>query len=244
MRGTPVRQVVQLLERFQELLAAECFGREGVDHFFDFGRDHVAADEVGVVEDRVEQPDREQVLDQHFVDGRLAEVRVERLAAEVEEGIERLLELLVLFVGLFDLVFEAEGELGDALLEIFDGLLEAFDIGLDVAIEQVQQVAKLLGIADIEAGFDLFAVLVEDGRGCVFEDRVGKGIAEGDLLADFLVELVGGVFGFPVAVVEVELVAECAVGADLFAADAGGELRDEVPEWNGTRISLRHEVTS
>ena len=71
--------------------------------------------------------------------------------------------------------------------------------------------------------------MVEDGRGCVFEDRVGKGIAEGDLLADFLVELVGGVFGFPVAVVEVELVAECAVGADLFAADAGGELRDEVP---------------
>ena len=29
--------------------------------------------------------------------------------------------------------------------------------------------------------------------------------------------------------VEVELVAECAVGADLLAADAGGELRDEVP---------------
>ena len=57
-RGTPVRQVVQLLERFQELLAAECFAGEGVDHFFDFGRDHVAADEVGIVEDRVEQPDR------------------------------------------------------------------------------------------------------------------------------------------------------------------------------------------
>ena len=113
-----------------------------------------------------------------------------------------------------------------------------------MAVEQVQQVAKLLGIADVEAGFDLFAVLVEDGRGCVFEDRVGKGIAEGDLLADFLVELVGRVFGFPIAVVQVVFVAERAVGSDLFAADASGKLRNEVPEWNGTRISLRHEVTS
>jgi hypothetical protein len=108
-------------------------------------------------------------------------------------------------------------------------MFEAFDIGLDVAVEQVQQVAKLLGVADIETRLDLAAVLVEDGGGCVFEDRVGKGIAEGDLLADFFVELVGGVFGFPVAVVEVERVAERAVGADLFAADARGELRDEVP---------------
>jgi hypothetical protein len=33
----------------------------------------------------------------------------------------------------------------------------------------------------------------------------------------------------PKPVVEVELVAERAVGADLFAADAGGELRNEVP---------------
>ena len=43
--------------------------------------------------------------------------------------------------------------------------------------------------------------------------------AEGDLFADFGVELVGGVFGFRVAVVEVEFVAESAVGADVFAAD-------------------------
>ncbi len=81
----------------------------------------------------------------------------------------------------------------------------------------------------IKPPLDFFDILEEDGGGCVFEDRVGKGIAESDLLADFLVELVGGAFGFPVAVVEVELVAERAVGADLAAADAGRELRDEVP---------------
>jgi hypothetical protein len=48
----------------------------------------------------------------------------------------------------------------------------------------------------------------------------------------FGVELVAGVFGFfglRVAAVEVEVVAEGAIGADLFAADFGGELRNEVP---------------
>ena len=57
------------------------------------------------------------MLNQHFVDGRLAEVRIKRLAAEFEKRIERLLKLLVIFVGLFDFVFESEGELGTRSLK-------------------------------------------------------------------------------------------------------------------------------
>ena len=41
---------------------------------------------------------------------------------------------------------------------------------------------------------------------------------------------VAGVFGFPVAAVAVEVVAEGAVGADLLAADFGRELGNDVPE--------------
>jgi hypothetical protein len=41
-------------------------------------------------------------------------------------------------------------------------------------------------------------------------------------LLEFGVEVVGGSLGFPVAAAEIE-------GVDLFAADAGGELRDEAP---------------
>jgi hypothetical protein len=106
-----------------------------------------------------------------------------------------------------------------------------------MAVEQIQQVAKLLRLAEIEAGLDLAAVLKEDGGRSVFEDRVGERVAEGDLLADFLVELVGRVFGFPVAVVEVELVAERAVGADLFAADAGSALTPALSQWESTCLA-------
>jgi hypothetical protein len=73
-----------------------------------------------------------------------------------------------------------------------------------VAVEVVEQVAEVLRPGEVEPWFDKLTILIEDGGGGVFEDRVGEWVAEGDLLADFDVELVAGVFGFPVAAVEVE----------------------------------------
>lgn len=93
--------------------------------------------------------------------------------------------------------FSPWSEIGDAGFEFIDGLLEALDVGLGVAIKIVEQVAEVLRLGEVEPRFDFFAVLDEDGGGSVFEDRVGEWVAEGDLLADFDVELVAGVFGFP-----------------------------------------------
>ena len=58
---------------------------------------------------------------------------------------------------------------------------------------------------------------------------MGKRVSHGDFFADFDVELVGGVFGLPVAAVEVEFVTQDAIGTDGFSADFGGELRHQVP---------------
>jgi hypothetical protein len=114
-------------------------------------------------------------------------------------------------------------------LKLVDGLLEAFDVGLGVAVELVEEVREVLGLGEVVARLGFCAVLEEDGGGGVFEDRVGERVAEGDFLADFGVEFVGGVFGLRVAAVEVEVIAEGAIGADLAPADFGGELRNEVP---------------
>jgi hypothetical protein len=74
------------------------------------------------------------------------------------------------------------------------------------------------------------AVLVEDGAGGGLEECVGEGIALGDLGFDFFLEVVGGVFGLPDAVLEGELVDECAVGAEgLLAGAFEVVLLDEVP---------------
>jgi hypothetical protein len=66
------------------------------------------------------------------------------------------------------------------------------------------------------------------------EEGVGEGIPFGDLGLDFLLEVVGGVFGFPDAVLEGELVDEGTVGAEgLLAGSFEVILLDEVPAVGG-----------
>ena len=49
-------------------------------------------------------------------------------------------------MGLVDFLFEAFGEVGDALLEFVDGVLELLNFGLDVAEELGQQLGQPLNI--------------------------------------------------------------------------------------------------
>jgi hypothetical protein len=77
------------------------------------------------------------VLDEHFIDGGDGEVRVERLAADIEELVEGFLEGAIRAMCVVDLLLERFGQFRDALLELVDGLLEAFDIRLGVAVERV-----------------------------------------------------------------------------------------------------------
>jgi hypothetical protein len=71
--------------------------------------------------------------------------------------------------------------------------------------------------------------LDEDAGLGVFEDDVAEGVAFGDFFLDFGVEVVPGVFGFPVATDQEHLVFEGAVGADGFAGGFFAELGDECP---------------
>ena len=199
-----------------------------VDHFFDFGRDDVAAREFGVVENLADQPLGEQVLDEHLIDGRLADVRIQGRLAEREEIGEGLLELAIVGVGLLDLIGKREGQFRHPLLKLIDRLLEALDVGLGVGVERVEQIGDGLRVGQIDVDRDL-AVLEKDGAAGVFEDRVAERVALGPLLADFDAEIVVGVFGFPVAALKIENIPQRAVGNDRFAFDAERLLGNEEP---------------
>lgn len=62
------------------------------------------------------------------------------------------LESRVVLVGLFDFLVDGLGQLGDAGLELVDGLLEAFDVGLSVAVELVEEVREVLGLGEVVTG--------------------------------------------------------------------------------------------
>jgi hypothetical protein len=194
----------------------------------DLGGDDVAARELLVVEDLAEEPFGQQVLHQHLIDGVAAEVGVEGGLAHGEEVVKSGLKRRILLVGLLDLGVESLGQFGDALLELLDGLLEAFDVRLGVAVEVVEEVGDLLGVGQVEA-VAFAAVLDEHGPAGVLKDDVAARVALLELLADLGVEVVVGVLGLPVAARQAELVAQGAVGGDALAADLHVQLGDERP---------------
>ncbi len=220
---------VERVEGAEIVIAAEAVADESVDDTLDFKGDSVAAGELGVVEDGAEEAFGEEVLDEHLIDGFAADVGVEGELAKGKEGGEGRLEVFVRLVGSGDFFSKAAGELGDALGEFLDGVVEFLNVGLGETIKTRKESGKLAGIGEI-AGEDAVAVLIEDGALGVLKDGVVKGVAAADFLFDFAVEIVVGVLRFPVAARDGEGIAEGSVETDRVAAGrGGGPFGDECP---------------
>ena len=226
--GGGLDRLVKLVERLEEVGAAEALAHQRGDDRLDFGRDDVALGELVVVENLAEQPFREQVLHQHLIDGFAADVRVERVLAEGEEGAERGLELGVGLVPLGDADLQPLGEFGHALAELAHGVLEALDVRLGERVELVQQVGHGVRVRQVVAGV-FGAVLKQHRLRGVLEDGVDERVTLQSFLANLVVEVVVRVLGLPVAARQVVAVLERAVGADRLAAGLHRLLGDERP---------------
>ena len=80
--------LVEAVEWAQEFVAVESPLGQFDNDLFDFGGHDVAAGEVGVVENSLEDALGEQVLDQHALDGIFGEIGIDGLAAEGVEVVE------------------------------------------------------------------------------------------------------------------------------------------------------------
>jgi hypothetical protein len=236
--GSGFDRYIESIQAAEVVGAAETVASERFDDALHFRCDGVAAGELGDIEDGPEETLREEMLDEHLVDRLAADVGIERLAAELEEGRERRLKTGVAGVRLLDLFGEAAGKLGDSRAEFADGGFEIADGGFGVGVELEEQVGELAGVGEVD--FDNGrAVLIEDGAVGVLEDGVGERIAAADLALDFAGEVVARVLGFPVAAGERVGVANGAVGTDLLAGDRDffGELPAEEPAEPASRLA-------
>ena len=100
---------------------------------------------------------------------------------------------------------DAVGDVGDLLGEAGDGGLPVDFVGLTVLEEEGEDFEELFGLVNGCIEGDA-VVLIEDGAGGGLEEDVGEGVAFGDLLLDLGLQVVGGVFGFPEAVDEGEVI--------------------------------------
>ena len=196
--GGQLDGTVEAVQRAEKAGAVKAEADQSLDYFFQLDGDDVAAGEIGIVENRADQAFGEEVLDEHFIDGRPADVRVQGGLAEGEEVVEGGLKALVALVGGGEDFHQSLGQLGDLGLKLIDGLMEVFDFRLDVGKELIQERGQLLLVGQIKT-VSLLASLIEDRLPGVFENGVGQGIAFVDLLLDFGVEIVVRVLGFPEA---------------------------------------------
>ena len=96
-----------------------------------------------------------------------------------------------------DLLQQTLGQLGDSFLELLDGNLKSFNIRLDIREELDQEAQKLGAIREIDAEhFDL--ALIKDRGLRVLKDDVVERVALGFLFLDFDIEIIVGIFGFPI----------------------------------------------
>ncbi|MGA2174357.1 MAG: hypothetical protein ABSH38_05160 [Verrucomicrobiota bacterium] len=209
--GGVFNRAVEMFQTFAEIVAAEDAGIEGGDDFLDFLGDDVAGDEIGHVEDFAEDALGEDVLNDHFLDGLDGNVGIQRAAAERAEGFKGGGEFLVVLSLLFDEGFQARANLRDFALEFLDGLFPFRDGGRGEFEEELEDVNEVVGLFQVGL-VKPFAVLVKDGAVGLPEKDVLSRVADGELVLDLLVEVGGGVLGFPEAVIEAVVVEEGAVG--------------------------------
>lgn len=181
-----------------------------------------------LVEEFAHQAFGQHVLDEHFVDGGLADVGVERLATDIHELGIRPLERRIVRMGVGDAAGQAIGQGGNLLAEVGNRLLKARKRRHLVVDERLEQAGGGAGILESGAA-DLVAILKEHQRLGIFEQHIAKRVAAHAFVLNLVVEVVVAVFGFPIDVGQAVVVAEHAVVVDSMTAQFVAIFFDEGP---------------
>ena len=92
-RGSVLDSSIERVQRFEKLVATKGVLDEYLNNVFDLACDDISAREVRVVEDGTEDPFRQQMLDEHLLNGSRGEVWVDcgtALLVEIREGGDKL----------------------------------------------------------------------------------------------------------------------------------------------------------
>ena len=188
-----------------ECLLFERACEEGAFQRIQLARHVVVLVEVAVVKHLGEDFFGQDVLDQHLAHIGVAQRGVDGLLRMQQELVFRRTEAGVLFVFPFDHFAQRLQHGGQVGLELLHRRPKTRDLGPLETEEQLEQFGQGLRVGHVAAQ-DFGAVLPEHGNCVVAEDDVVLRITPFELLADFFVQVIVGVFGFPVAQRHAQLV--------------------------------------
>ena len=195
-RGSVLDSSIERVQRFEKLVATEGVPNEYLDNVFDLACDDISAREVRVVEDGTEDPFRQQMLDEHLLNGSRGEVWVDcgtALLVEIREGGDKLRVRRVLLLYKFCCL---SAECGDHLFKFCDSSVPIFKRSGRCGEEVSECCNQACWIGDVCVK-DLFSVLIEDTALRVLEEDIVERIAYVAFLLHGSVEVVH-ILRFPI----------------------------------------------
>lgn len=169
---------------------------------------------ITFVENVVEDFFRENMLNQHFPYVSLADCRIDRVLGMSKEIVGIFLEIIVVRIGGVDLVAQRIEDSRQIGLELLDRLAKIRDFGLLVFEKQREQARQRIRI--LHGGAHHFAaMLVKHRQFGILKNDVAGGIAFGNLVRYFRIQIVLRVLCFPIAMRHPQVVHDGPVGIDF-----------------------------
>lgn len=144
------------------------------------------------------------MLNEHLLHGFHRKIGIDGLAADLVEGVEALDKCRIGAVLLLDLVLHGSGNLRYVNLEFLYCVFPLLDVRRPVGEKDVEEFDKIPGIANVFVCALTDTMLEENGTFGRLEDDVGFRIALFELGADFFVQIVVLVLGFPLTACQLE----------------------------------------
>ena len=174
---------------------------KGVDHQFQFAGDGVFAVKMALAENRIENFRRQNMLNQHLLNIERGDRRIDAVLAQIPEGRMRPLKGRITPRMFADDAAQRVQNIGNVLLELLDRLAERDDFRAFIFDKRRQNPVQAVSVAHVAAQ-PLRAVLNQHDVARVLEQDIERRIAERQLVGNRRVQVVGGVFAFPIAPIE------------------------------------------
>ena len=170
--------------------------RGPAQHVLNFAGDDVALRETRVFKNSAKYPFGEEVLDEHLLNGRRGEVRVDGGLTELVEGGEIGAKLRVRAVLRFDKFGGFGAEFGNDILEACDGGVPLGGMGAFVSEKRLEDGDECFRCGDVRVHY-LATVLIENCAFGSLEEDVLLRIADIELLLHFGVQIALNAFCLP-----------------------------------------------
>ena len=175
--------------------------------------DIVLAVEIALIEHVGEDFLGQDMLDQHFEDIGLGDRGVDRRFGLRQKGRRSCRKRHIARISVHDPLTQSLKHRRQVKGKLFDGLAEIGNFLTFIAEEQRDQLTQMIDIGH-RGAHDLTAILIKHRGVRILEDDIVARIALGELFANFIVQIVGGVLCFPIAKRDAQIVQYGAVRTD------------------------------